>query len=556
MYIKSQIKQLLKNSVDKAISAGLLPATSDVDIILERTQNLEHGDFASSTPLKLSRDLQMSPMNIGEHIVSVIPDDKSLDSVTVAPPGFINFKLKPSWLADQVDVIRSEKQNYGNITLDDPKRIQVEFISSNPTGPLQVANARGAVVGSTLANVLEAAGFYVEREYYINDSGTQIHKFNRSVYLRYIENLGHEIRFPDDGYQGQYIVDMAKQLKQEYGSKFTSISEDDAVRELGNIGLQKMLDSIKADVGLLRVKFDVWFSENSVYENGQYEKIMDILDGNNFLGKKDEAIWFMSTALGDDKDNVLVRSTGSPTYFASDIAYHYNKFVERGFDKVIDIWGADHHGHVTRMKTAIEALGVSSDRLNVIITQMVTLKKQTRKVRLSKRKGEIVTLRELVKDVGADACRFFFLARSHDSHMEFDMELAKRQSSENPVYYIQYAHARIASILRLADEKDIEFNDGDLSLLTHESELDLIRKMLGLPDMIETISRNLEVHHLPHYSHDLATAFHLFYQQCRVVSEKPEDQPITKARLKLIDAVKIVMARCLILMNIDAPEKM
>ena len=326
--------------------------------------------------------------------------------------------------------------------------------------------------------------------------------------------------------------------------------------QLGQIGLAKMMKQIKADLELLDVNFDVWFSEQSLFDNGQYQKVMALLREQGYIDEKEGATWFVSTALGDSKDNVVVRGNGSPTYFASDIAYHYNKFLERKFDKVIDIWGADHQGHVSRMKAVISALGIEPDQLEVIISQMVTLRRGGELVRISKRSGELVTLREVVEEVGADACRFFFLSRSADSQMDFDLELAKKESADNPVYYVQYAHARIASILRLAQERQIDYRDGDVSLLTTEPELTLIRKMMLLPEIVETIAVTLQPHHLTYYAQDLATVFHSFYKQCRVVSQHTEDEAITKARLKLVEAAKLVLARTLDLMGMTAPEKM
>jgi arginyl-tRNA synthetase len=331
---------------------------------------------------------------------------------------------------------------------------------------------------------------------------------------------------------------------------------DEATVALADIALRKMMDNIRDDLALLGVDFDVWFSERSLFDQGQYERATTLLEDRGYLAEHDGARWFTSSALGEDKDNVLVRSNGIPTYLASDVAYHYNKFVERKFDKVIDVWGADHHGHVSRMRAVIAALGISPDKFTVAITQIVTLKRGGEAVRLSKRSGEIITLRELVEEVGADACRFFFMARSPESQMDFDMELAKQQSADNPVYYVQYAHARIASILRLAEDRGIDHSTGDVHLLEHEAEQALIRKLLVLPDLIEMMARNLEVHHLPHYAQELATAFHWFYQNCRVVSGAEGDEAITRARLKLAEASKIVLARCLTIMGMSTPEAM
>jgi len=349
------------------------------------------------------------------------------------------------------------------------------------------------------------------------------------------------------------MLDLAREVIAEEGDRFLTLPEPEAVSQLGQIGLDKVIKQIKSDLELLGVSFDVWFSERSLHDKGQYQKVVSLLRQGGYITEKEGATWFVSTALGDDKDNVVVRGDGSPTYFASDIAYHYNKFLERKFDKVINIWGADHQGHISRMKAVVGALGIAPERLEVIISQMVTLRRGDEMVRVSKRSGDVITLREVVDEVGTDACRFFFLSRSADSQMDFDLELAKKQSADNPVYYVQYAHARIASILRLAQQRGIDYGEGDVSLLTTEPELTLIRKMLRLPEIVEIVVYTLEPHHLTYYAQDLATVFHSFYKQCRVVSQ---DEVLTKARLKLVEAAKIVLAKTLHLMGLTAPEMM
>ncbi|GAH42642.1 unnamed protein product, partial [marine sediment metagenome] len=364
-----------------------------------------------------------------------------------------------------------------------------------------------------------------------NDLGHQIDVFNRSLYARYQQCLGKEISVPTDGYLGNYMIDLAKEIVDKEGDRFLALPGEEAASELGEIGLSKMVEEIKQDLKLINVEFDTWFSEKSLYHNKQYHQTMELLQREGYITRKDNAIWFESSALGEDKDNVLVRSDGSPTYFASDIAYHYNKFLERKFDTVIDIWGADHQGHVPRMKAAIKALGKNPEQLKIIICQLITLRRGEEIIRISKRSGDIVTLRELVHEVRPDVCRFFFLSRSADSQMDFDIELAKKQSADNPVYYIQYAHARIASILRLAKQRRIDYIQGDVSLLTTGPELTLIRRLLLLPEIIEGVVNTLEPHHLPYYAQDIATVFHSFYKQCRVVSK---DETLTKARLKLV----------------------
>ena len=542
--------------MQEARTSGLVPPGTAVDVTVEHPQSEEHGDFATSLPLKLARSLRMSPLEIAQRIAPLIPPADAVERVWAEPPGFINFSLKPAWLASQLEGIIAEGDAYGNIDLGKGETVQVEFVSVNPTGPIHVGHARGAVLGDALASVLSAAGYNVTREYYVNDAGSQMESFYNSLYIRYQQALGRDAEMPQGGYMGDYMVELAKNVAEEEGDRFLSMPVEEAVSEIGHIGLDRMLQNIRDDLENLRIRFDVWFRENTLYDGGQYQRAMDALSSDNHLMQREGATWFVSTALGEDKDNVVVRSNGTPTYFASDIAYHYNKFLERGFSKVIDVWGADHQGHVSRIKAAIGALGIDPQRLTVLIGQMVTLKRGSQLLRASKRTGEFITLPELLEEVGPDPCRYFFLARSPESQMEFDLELAKKESAENPVYYVQYAHARISSILRLAEERQIDFGDGDVSLLTHPGELSLIRKLVMLPELVESMAVNLEPHHLPHYAQDLAAAFHWFYQQCRVVSSEPGDEAITKARLKLVKASAIVLGRCLRLMGMEAPEQM
>jgi arginyl-tRNA synthetase len=551
--IRQKIIDWLQQAAVQAQKAGKLPSVPLPDISVERPQNAEHGDYATSFPLKLARTVGLEPLAIANIITKLIPGSPEIADISVAPPGFINFTFSNDWLTHQLSSILATGATYGSIELGQGKRVQIEFVSVNPTGPLHVGHGRGAILGSTLANVLDIAGFTVEKEYYINDTGNQIDAFNRSLYARYQQSLGVDTEMPAEGYFGNYMIELAKEIKEEQGDSLLKLPQQEAESRVGKVGLSKMIDRIRQDLELLGVSFDVWFSEKSLYDNGQYQKVMSILKQGGYLADKESATWFVSTALGEDKDNVVVRSDGSATYFATDIAYHYNKFVERRFDQVIDIWGADHQGHVSRMKAVVSALGINPERLELIISQMVTLRRGGELVRISKRSGDIITLLEVIEEVGADACRFFFLARSADSQMDFDLELAKKESQDNPVYYVQYAHARIASILRLAKERAISFNDGDVSLLATEPELSLIRKMLMLPEIVELVANTLEPHHLAYYAQDLATIFHSFYKQCRVVSD---DGPLCQARLKLVAAAKLVLARTLHLMGMTAPETM
>ena len=551
--LKQTITGLLTKAIVAAQQAGKLPTVTLPEIVIERPQNPEHGDYASSISLKLARAIGTSPMNIAKEIAGFISTSAEIASVTVAPPGFINFTLKSDWLTQQVESILASGNTFGNIDLGQGKQIQIEFVSLNPTGPLHVGHGRGAVLGSTLCNVMTASSYSVVKEYYFNDAGSQMDAFRHSLYARYQQGLGWDVEMPTEGYLGNYMVDLAAEIIEEEGDRFLKMPEAEGIDQLGQLGLAKILAGTREDLKRLRVDFDVWYSEKTLYENGQFDKVMVLLRQGGYITEKEGATWFVSTALGEDKDNVVIRSNGSPTYFAADIAYHYNKFIERKFDRVINIWGADHMGHVSRMKAVAEALGIEPERLQIIIHQMVTLRRGGEIVKLSKRSGDIITLRELIDEVGIDACRFFFLSRTADSQMDFDMELAKKQSADNPVYYVQYAHARIASILRVAQEKGADSRDGDISLLTTEPELILIRKMLLLPEIVETIAQTLEPHHLTYYAQDLATAFHAFYKHCRVVTE---DKAMTGARLKLVKAAKLVLGRTLNLMGMKAPDKM
>jgi arginyl-tRNA synthetase len=552
--VRKKLIDALQQAVIQAQETGKLPQVPLPDVSIERPQNAEHGDYATSLPLKLARTTGLKPLDIAGSIAELMKLSPEVATATVAPPGFINFTIKDDWLSQQVDSILSASENYGNIELDHRRRVQIEFVSVNPTGPLHVGHGRGAILGSTLANVLTAAGYDVETEYYINDSGSQINAFSRSLFTRYQQSLGVDADMPAEGYFGNYMIGLAKDIVAEQGDAFLKLPTSAATAQIGQLGLTKMIDQIRQDLELLVVSFDVWFSEKSLYEQGQFKKVLMLLQKGGYLAEKESATWFVSTALGEDKDNVVLRSDGSATYFATDSAYHYNKLLERKFDQVINIWGADHQGHVSRMKAVVGALGADPEQLNIIISQMVTLRRGGELVRISKRSGDIITLREVVDEVGADACRFFFLSRSAGAQMDFDLELAKKESQDNPVYYVQYAHARIASILRLARERNLSSMGGDVSLLTTESELALIRKMMLLPEIMEMVVHTLEPHHLAHYAQDLATVFHSFYKQCRVISQ--DNESLCKARLKLVTAAKLVLSRTLQLMGMSAPETM
>jgi len=552
--VKREIAQLLNSAALKAQEAGDLPPFELPQLIVEQPQREEHGDYASNLALQIARQFKISPRQVAEVIAKYLPEAKFISRAEVAGPGFINFTLDEGWLAQQVETILAQGRSYGRLELGRGKRVQVEYGSANPTGPLHVGFARNVVLGDSLANLLEAAGYEVQREYYVNDAGTQMRLFNETLYARYAQALGREEEVPEGGYQGQYMVEWGQEIAEAEGTRCLRMDREEALEAIGELGLSKFLEGVKEDLEFLGIRYDNWFSERSLYRDGHFAEVMEILRRGGHIFEEEGAIWFAATALGGDKDEVVVRSTGEPGYFASDIAYHYEKFIKRGFDWVIDVWGADHQGHVPRMKAMMRALGLDPERLTLHIYQLVTLKRGGEVLRLSKRTGEFITLREVLDEVGPDAVRFFLLAHAADSQMDFDLELAKEQSQENPVYYVQYAHARITSILRYAG--NLDYSDGDVSLLNYPAELALLRQMVLLPDIVELAATSLAPHHLTYYAQDLASAFHSFYKQCRVVSSHPEDMPLNKARLKLVKACQIVLAQVLGLMGVSAPEKM
>ena len=553
--VPEMLSDSIKKAFDLAQKDNLIANVEIGDTAVERPQNPGHGDYASSLPLKLAKPLKKNPMEIANVLAEYLKKDGILDDVVVANPGFLNFVLSSRWLQNQVDQILSNPESYGVTSAGKDKKFQIEYISANPTGRLHVAHARGAVIGSTLASVLKAAGSDVEQEYYLNDAGAQIDKFHRSLTARYLQSLGNNVDMPEDSYPGEDVIAIAEKIR-DSGNRVYDTSNPEEILDLGRVGIALMIEGIKEDIESLKINFDSWFSEQSLFENGQFEKCMTVLTEMGYVYEKDGATWLLNTKLGEEKDNVLIRSNGTPTYFSTDIAYHYNKFVQRKFDKVIDVWGADHQGQVPRLKSAMKMLGSDPDNLEMILVQMVRFKKGETTEKLSKREGNVVPLIELVNEIGSDACRFMFLSRSHESQLDFDLDLAKQQSSENPVYYIQYGHARICSILGLAAEKNIDYSTGSVTMLDHESERHLINKILELPSVINTIADTYEVHHLPHYSLELATSFHNFYQNCRVLSENAADLELSKARLKLCEAAKLSLAYCLDLMGMNKPEKM
>ncbi len=553
--IRDEIGLMVAQAAEAAQEAGDLPAVALPEpAAIERPQRAEHGDYATSLPLRLARAARANPIDIGEVLAKHLPASDKIERVEVVPPGFVNFHLSQSWLTSQVDAILTAGATFARIDIGRGQKQQVEFVSANPTGPLHAGNGRWAAVGGALVRVLRAAGYEVEAEYYFNDAGTQIEVFGRTLYARYQQLFGRDAPVPEDGYAGAYMIELAEQARDKLGDSMLRLEGEPAPEELTTFGVEHVMDWIRSDLGRLGVEYDTWYREQTVYESGNFDKVMAMLRERDLVVEREGAVWFATSQMDADKDEVLIRSSGLPTYLSTDIGYHYDKFVRRGFDRVIDIWGADHQGHVRPLKLAVEAMGLDPDRLHIIIGQLVTLKRGEETLKLSKRSGDVVTLREVIDEVGVDACLYFFLSRSADVPIDFDLELAKQQNAENPVYYVQYAHARIARILDNAGDLAQNVENADVGLLTHEAELSLIRKMLVLPELIETVARKLEPHHLPYYAQELATSFHDFYEKCRVLDE--EQPQLSRARLKLAAAAKSVLATTLELMGMSAPDKM
>jgi arginyl-tRNA synthetase len=552
--IREKLRILVEQALASAQDAGELPAFAAPEVQLEHPQRAEHGDYAANLPLRIQGLAKMKALDVAEALRARMPPHPALGKVEVAPPGFLNHYLNTGWAAEQAQTISQAGDGWPSLNLGNGRKTQVEYVSANPTGPVHIGNGRGAAIGSTLANVLRATGYEVEEEYYINDAGQQVNIFARTLYARYQQLLGHAAEIPENGYPGEYMLEIARALEAEHGDTFLRPAGDEPDERLGQEGIRLMVEQIRDDLEAMGVHYDRWFSERSLHrEKGPYSQIISLLRNQEQIFEREGAVWFASSQLGESKDNVLIRSDGAPTYFATDIAYHYDKFVERRFDRVIDVWGADHQGHVSRVKAAVTATGGDGEALDVLLYQLVTLKRDGKVVPLSKRAGEIITLREVVDEVGKDAARFFFLLSSAGSTMDFDLELAKKQSDENPVYYVQYAHARIAGVLRNAAAQGLSSNGSNPSLLTHEAEQTLIRKLLLLPEVMEEIVEELAPHHLTHYAQELAQSFHIFYTQCRVLGD---DEALSRARLLLLEATRITLAKTLGLMGISAPNEM
>ena len=550
-----QVQQSIKQALQQAITkAKLIEDISAITIQLSQPKDKANGDYASNIAMQLTKLAKQPPRAIAEAIINHLEvEGTNIEKIEIAGPGFLNITVRKDFLADVVKTALTQGADFGRTTAGEGEKVQVEFVSANPTGDLHLGHARGASVGDSLCNVLDAAGYAVSREYYINDAGNQINNLAYSLEARYKQALGQAAEMPEDGYHGQDIIDMANTLAAEYGNSMLEKTEQERFTFFRQHGLQLELDKLKNDLANFRVNFDVWYSETSLYDNGKIDIALNKLKENGHVFEEDGATWFRSTTFGDDKDRVLIKQDGSYTYLTPDIAYHEDK-INRGFTKLINIWGADHHGYIPRMKAAIEALGYNRDTLEVEVIQMVQLYKNGEKFKMSKRTGNAVTMRELVEEVGLDAVRYFFVKTAGDSHMDFDLDLAVSQSNENPVYYAQYAHARICSILRQAKEQGLEASTDHLSVLQAEKEIDLLKKVGDFPTVIADAAKYRTPHRIAIYIQELAATFHSFYNAEKVLDATNQER--TEARLALITAVRITLTNALRLIGVSAPEKM
>lgn len=554
---QTTLRELLTAAAQGAMEKGLLPQAELPAFTIEIPADSSHGDFAANLAMVSARAFKLAPRKIAEILCGELNlTGTFFDRWEIAGPGFINFFLNQSWFGSVVEAVVQEGADYGRSEFGGHKKVMVEFVSANPTGPMHIGNARGGAMGDCLASVLDWAGYDVTKEFYINDAGNQIEKFALSLDVRYQQIYKGEdaVPLPEDAYQGADIKVHAQNFADLYGDKFLDATQRERRKALVDYALPINIANLKTDLAKYRIEYDVWFKESVLHEEGQVQKIVDILTERGLTYEKEGAIWYKSSEYGSEKDDVLVRANGIPTYFAADIAYHYNKFAIRGFDRVINIWGADHHGHVARLKGAMDAVGLDGSKLDVVLMQMVRLMRDGEPVKVSKRSGKSITLVSLLDEVPIDAARFIFNLREANSHLDFDLDLAVEQSSQNPVYYVQYAHARICSILKkLAQEGFSPQEDADFSLLTAPEEIELIRHIARLPGDIVEAAKAYDPARITRYSLDLATLFHKFYNACKV---KGDDERLTTARLTLCDAVRTVLENVLSMLKIDAPESM
>lgn len=549
----------MERALEAAQQAGELLPVPMPAFEVEIPRSEQFGDYATNLAMVLAKHARRNPREVASILLRHLPEETSrwVERVEIAGAGFINFYLKPGWTGEVVRHILQQGDHYGEDTLGAGKRVLIEFVSANPTGPLTLGHGRNAAIGDTLARLLSALGYQVEREFYINDgeNSTQIRNFALSVLTRYRQLLGESVEMPEDAYYGDYVIEIARWIREQYGDHAAEGEPEEVLKRFENWAKQLMLQEQERDLREFGVQFDRWFSEQSLYDSGAVARALQLLHEQGFAYEAEGALWLRSTAFGDEKDRVLVRANGMPTYLASDAAYHLDKY-ERGYDLLIDLWGADHHGYVARMKAAVAALGYDPDKLIILIYQLVNLYRGTEPVRMSKRTGELITLREVMDEIGVDALRFFYLLRSHDSPLDIDLELAQEQSEKNPVFYVQYAHARICSIERVASEQGVPMpvlDEANLSLLTHPEEVALVKRLAEFPEEVRYAAIQYAPHRLTAYALDTARAFHGFYTECRVLGDDPE---LTQARLLLVRATRIVLRNTLALMGVSAPERM
>ena len=582
--MKDQLQDLIKKCIQDLISKGIL-IEMPPNVRLDHTKDNSHGDYATNIALMLSKQAKMNPVDLAKIIVDQLEESSFINKIEIAGPGFINFFISDESSSSVVSEIIDQGALYGSSEIGQGKKVLLEYVSANPTGPLHVGHGRGAAYGATISNLLRAVGFKVDNEYYVNDAGRQMDILAVSIYLRYLSLCGENLRFPDNGYQGQYIKDIAQVIYDSSGEEFykkldlifANVSKDgseggdkeahidgliensksilgDSFRAIFQVGIESILGGIKSDLSEFGVVFEKWFSEQSLIDTGLSESCISKLKESEKVYEKDGALWFKTTNYGDEKDRVVVRDNGNHTYFASDIAYHFDKF-ERGYDKIINVWGADHHGYISRVKASIDALGHSPDKLEILLVQFANLYRGGSKVQMSTRSGSFVTLEDLRKEVGNDAARFFYILRKSEQHMDFDLDLAKSKTNENPVYYIQYAHARICSVFRQANEKEMEVDhsQANLSLLTEGIEKNIIKELSRYKSVLESSALQYEPHQLAYYLRDLSTHFHSYYNACKFIVE---DKHLTQARLSLIHATRQILINGLSILGVSAPESM
>lgn len=557
--IRQQIKDAVINSINKSVETGELPSLEITDITIEIPREKGHGDFSTNVAMQITKTAKKAPRQIADTIIKNISTDGTyIKKVDCAGPGFINFTLDNSYLYETISIIEQEKENYGRINIGNGKKVMVEFVSANPTGPLHMGNARGGALGDCIASVLDAAGYNVTREFLINDAGNQIEKFGTSLEARYIQLIKGEdaIEFPEDGYHGEDIAEHMRDFIAIHGDKYINTDSEERKKIFVDFALPRNIARIKEGLESYGIHFDVWFSEQTLHKSGEVAETIQLLKDRDCTVEKEGALWLKGSVIGSEKDEVLVRNNGIPTYFAADIAYHRNKFEKRGFEWVINLWGADHHGHVARMKAAMAAIGVDPDRLDVVLFQLVRLYRNGEIARMSKRTGKSISLMDLVEEVGRDGVRFFFNTKASGSHLDFDLDLAVKESNENPVFYVQYAHARICSMFKLLESEGIRLpaaSEIKAELLDKPEELELIRKLSEYPDEVRISAETLEPSRLTRYVHEVASTFHSFYNACRV---RGEEEELMKARLVLVNCTRTVIKNVLDLLSINAPERM